>query len=215
METKVSQWETKLAQVRATGDEERIRMAEDTLRKAKAKVAEKEEAIEPLDRSVQRTELLLAMTVEKVKEEEEDEVVEVEVEDEEMEEGMVKEEVEAKTVVETPAEGGAEAVAQGNDAVEGCGGHLGPAMGPGLPGWPPPPKPGHPPPCRPGESGLDSPVFVAAGAPPAVWGGGGRWVWRRRRRRSACRGPTYGEPWRRLSGAPRRLCRGSPPSYLR
>ena len=38
---------------------------------------------------------------------------------------------------------------------------------------------------------------------------------RRRRRRSACRGPTYGEPWRRPSGAPRRLCRGSPPSYLR
>ena len=40
-------------------------------------------------------------------------------------------------------------------------------------------------------------------------------VWRRRRRRSACRGPTYGEPWRRPSGAKRRLCRGSPPSYLR
>ena len=34
------------------GDAERVRMAEDTLRRAKAKVAEKEEAIEALDRSV-------------------------------------------------------------------------------------------------------------------------------------------------------------------
>ena len=48
-------------------------------------------------------------------------------------------------------------------------------MGPGCPGWPRLPKPGHPPPRRPGESGLDFPVFVAAGAPPAVGGGG--WVW--------------------------------------
>ena len=31
---------------------------------------------------------------------------------------------------------------------------------------------------------------------------------------SACRGPTYGEPWRRPPGAPRRHSRGSPPSYL-
>ena len=47
----------------------------------------------------------------------------------------------------------------------------------------------------------------------AVWCGV---VWRRRRRRrSACRGPTYGEPWRRPPGAPRRHSRGSPPSYLR
>ena len=106
LETKVSEWEAKLAEVRAMGDEERIRMPEDTLRKAKAKVAEKEEAIEALDRSVRRTELVLARTVDKVKEEEEDEVVEVEVEAEEMEEGMVKEEVEAKVVVETPAGGG-------------------------------------------------------------------------------------------------------------
>ena len=67
--------------------------------------------------------------------------------------------------------GGGEPVAQGVDGVEGCGGHLGPAMGPGSPGWPPPPKRGHPPPCRPGESGMDSPVFVGAGAPPAVGGG--------------------------------------------
>ena len=48
---------------------------------------------------------------------------------------------------------------------------------------------------------------------------GGQWAVQllqyRSRRRSACRGPTYGEPWRRPSGAPRRHCRGSPPSYLR
>ena len=52
LETKVSQWETKLAKVREIGDEERIRIAEDTLGKAKAKVVEKEKAIEVLDRSV-------------------------------------------------------------------------------------------------------------------------------------------------------------------
>ena len=53
---------------------------------------------------------------------------------------------------------------------------------------------------------------VGSGTPamrrPTSWG-------RRRRRRSACRGPTYGEPWRRPPGAPRRHSRGSPPSYLR
>ena len=38
LETKVSQRETKLAEVREMGDEERIRIAEDTLRKAKPKV---------------------------------------------------------------------------------------------------------------------------------------------------------------------------------
>ena len=145
-------------------------MAEATLRKAKAKVAEKEEAIEALDRSVRRMEVALARTVKKVKEEVVDEVVEVEVEAEEMEEGMVRGEVEAKVVVETPARGGGggEPVAQGVDGVEGCEGHPGLAMGPGCPGWPPPPKPGHPPPRRPRESGLDSPVFVATDAPPAV-----------------------------------------------
>ena len=103
LEAKASLWETKLAEVRAMGNEERVRMAGDTLRKAKAKLAEKEEAIEPPDRSVRRTELVLARMVEKVKEDEEDEVVEVEVDAEEMEEGMVKEEVEAKVAVETPA----------------------------------------------------------------------------------------------------------------
>ena len=66
-------------------------------------MAEKEEAIEALDCNVRRTEPVLARTVEKVKEEEEDQVVEVEVEAEEMEEGTVKEEVEVK-VARAPLE---------------------------------------------------------------------------------------------------------------
>ena len=75
LKAKVSQWETKLAEVRAMGDEERILMAEAALHKAQAKVAEKEEAIEALDRSVRRMEVVLARTVGKVKEKEVDEVV--------------------------------------------------------------------------------------------------------------------------------------------
>ena len=76
-------------------------------------------------------------------------------------------------VVETPA--GAEPVAQGDDGVEGCGGHPGPAMGPGCPGRPAPPN-------------LDTPLPVAPESP--VWTlrfllqrvhqrllGGGGWVW--------------------------------------
>ena len=102
LETKVSQWETKLAEVLEMGDEERIRMAEDTLRMAKAKVVEKAKAIQALDRSVRRTWVVLARAVDLVKEEE-GEVVEVDVEPEEMVEGMVKEEVEAEEVVDTPA----------------------------------------------------------------------------------------------------------------
>ena len=62
-EAKVSPWETKLDDLRGAGDAERVRMAEDTLRRAKAKVAEKEEAIESLDRSVRRMERELARTV--------------------------------------------------------------------------------------------------------------------------------------------------------
>ena len=131
-------------------------------------MAEKEEAIEGFDCAVRRGERELAAVVARVKEEEMDEVVELDVEAEEMEEEIVKEEEEAKVVV---AGGGGEPVAQGDDGVEGCGGPLGPAMGPGCLGWPPPPKPGHPPPRRPGESGMDSPVFVGAGAPTAVGGG--------------------------------------------
>ena len=104
-EARVSQWETKLAALRAGGDGDRIHMAEDTLRKAKGKVAEKEEAIEALDQGVRWMERELAAVVERVNEEEVDEVVEVDVEAEEMEEGIVKEELEAKVVVETLAGG--------------------------------------------------------------------------------------------------------------
>ena len=75
-------------------------MAEDSLRKAQAKVGEKEEGIKAMDRSVRRMETVLAAAVEKVKEEEVEEVVEVEVEAEEMVKETVKEEVEAKVVVE-------------------------------------------------------------------------------------------------------------------
>ena len=75
-ESKVSQWENKLVEVRGIGDEERILMAEDNLRKAKAKVVEKEKGIEALDRSVRRMEVVLAAAVEKVKEAEVEEVVE-------------------------------------------------------------------------------------------------------------------------------------------
>ena len=105
-ESKVSQWETKVVEVRGIGDEERTRMVEDSLRKAKAKELEKEEWIEALDRSVWRMEMVLAAAVDKVKEEEVEEVLEVEVEPEEMVEETVKEDVEAKVVVETPVGGG-------------------------------------------------------------------------------------------------------------
>ena len=105
-ETKVSQWETKLASLREWGDADRIRMAEANLRKAKAKVAEKEEAIEGFDRAVPRSERELAAVVARVKEEDVDEVVELDVEAEEMEEEIVKEEEEAKVVVATPPGGG-------------------------------------------------------------------------------------------------------------
>ena len=176
-ETKVSAWEAKLAMLREEGaEEERIRWGEANLRKAKAKVAEKQEAIEGFDRAVKRSERELAAVVARVKDEKVDEVVEVDVEGE-MEEAIVKEEEEEETkvVVAAPAGGGGgfERVAQGVDGVEGCGGYQGPAMGPNSPGWPPPPQPGQPPPRRPGESGMDSPGFVGAGAPPAVGGGGG------------------------------------------
>ena len=104
-QAKVSQWETKLADLRAAWDAEEVLMAEDTLRRAKAKVAEKEEAIKAPDRSVRWMERELARRVENVQEEEVGEVVEVEVDPEEIEEGMVKEDVEAKVRVETPARG--------------------------------------------------------------------------------------------------------------
>ena len=90
-ETKVSQWETKLAGLREGGDAERICMAEANLRKAKAKVAEEEEAIEGFHCAVRQSEKELAAVVARVKEEEVDEVVELDVEAEEMEEEIVKE----------------------------------------------------------------------------------------------------------------------------
>ena len=96
-------------------------------------MAENEEAIEGFDRAVRRSERELAAVVARVKDEEVDEVVEL---DAEMKEGIVKEEEEAKVVVAAPAGGGGggKPVAQGVDGVEGCGGHPGPAMGPGMPG---------------------------------------------------------------------------------
>ena len=106
-ETKVSAWEAKLASLWEEGaDAERIRRGEANLRKAKATVAEKEEAIEGFDRALRRSERELAAVVARVKEEEVDEVVELDVEAEEMEEGIVREEEEAKVVVAAPAGGG-------------------------------------------------------------------------------------------------------------
>ena len=58
---KVSAWEAKLASLREEGaEEERIRWGEANLRKAKLKVAEKQEAIEDFDRAVRRSERELA-----------------------------------------------------------------------------------------------------------------------------------------------------------
>ena len=127
-------------------------MAEDTLRRANAKVAEKEQAMEALDRSVRWMERELARTVAKVKEEEVDEVVEVEEEAEEMEEGIVKEKMEAKVVVETPARGGGEPMAQDDDGVEGA--------IQDLPWYPAVVAGSHPP-------NLDTPLLVAPESP--VW----------------------------------------------
>ena len=95
-----------MASLRERGDAERIRWGEANLRKAKAKGAEKEEAIEGFERAVRRSERELAAVVARVKEEEVDEVVELDVEVEEMEEGIVNEEEEAKVVVAAPAGGG-------------------------------------------------------------------------------------------------------------
>ena len=96
-----------MASLREEGaDAERIRWGEANLRKVKAKVEEKEEAMEWFDRTVRRSERELAAVVARVKDEEVDEVVELDVEAEEMEEEIVKEEEEAKVVVAAPAGGG-------------------------------------------------------------------------------------------------------------
>ena len=173
-ETKVSASEAKLRSLVEEGaEEERILWGEANLRKAKAKLAEKQAAIQGFNWAVRQSERELAAVVARVKDEEVDEVVGVDVHGEMEQASMKDEEEETKVEEAAPAVGGGgdERLAQGVDGVEGCGGPLGPAMGPGSPGWPPPPKPGHPPPRRPGESGMDSPVFVGAGAPPAVGGG--------------------------------------------
>ena len=95
-----------MASLREEGaEEEMIRWGEANLRKAKAKVAEKEEAIEGFNRAVRRSKREFAAVVARVKDEEVDEVVEVDVEGE-MEEGIVKEEEETKVVMAAQAAGG-------------------------------------------------------------------------------------------------------------
>ena len=89
-----------------------------------------------------------------------DEVVEVEEEAEEMEEGMVKEEVEANVVVETPAVGRVSEWLRTMMGSRHAGAIQDLPWDPAVLAGPHPPKPGHPPPCRPGESGLDSPVLL-------------------------------------------------------
>ena len=100
-ETKVSAWEAKLRSLVEEGaEEESILWGEGNLRKAKAKVAEKQAAIEGFDRAVRQSERELAAVVARVKNEEVDEVVEMDVHGE-MEEASVKEEEE-----EVPGGGG-------------------------------------------------------------------------------------------------------------
>ena len=107
-ETKVSAWEAKLRSLVEEGAEvERVEWAEANLRKAKAKVAEKQAAIEGFDRAVRQSERQLAAVVARVKDEEVDEVVEVDVHGEMEEEASVKDEEEETKVVEAgPAGGG-------------------------------------------------------------------------------------------------------------
>ena len=159
-----------MASLREGRDAERIRWGEANLCKAKAKVAEKQEVIEGLNRAVRQSEKDLAAVAARVKVEEVDEVVELDVDAEEMEGEIVKEEEEAQVEVARRARGGGggEPLAHGDGGVEGCGGPPRPTMGPGCPGWPPPPKPGHPPPRRPGLSG-----FCWCGCTTGCWGRGG------------------------------------------
>ena len=89
----MAQWEAKLEALRAKGEEERVAMAVFSLEKAREKVNEKEEAIQQLDRSVRRTERIVAAEAKVKGEEVEDKVVEVEVEAEGMVEETMKEEV--------------------------------------------------------------------------------------------------------------------------
>ena len=105
-ETKVSAWEAKLRSLVEEGaEEERILWGEADLRKAKAKVVEKQAAIEGFDRAVRQSDSELAVVVARVKDEEVDEVMEVDVHGE-MEEASVKEEEEETKVVEAAPRGG-------------------------------------------------------------------------------------------------------------
>ena len=157
-------------------EEERILWGEANLRKAKAKVAEKQAAIEGFDGAVRQSERELAAVVARVKDEGVDEVVEVDVHGE-MEEASVKEEEEETKVVEAAPAGGG-----------GTSGWLRGLMGSRAAGalldlpWDPPVLGGpHPP-------NLDTRLLVAPESP--VWTlrfllvrvhhrllGAGRWVW--------------------------------------
>ena len=129
-------------------------MAEANLRKAKAKVAEKEQAIEGFDRAVRRSERELAAVVARMKEEEVDEVVELDAEAEEMEEEIVKEKEEAKVVVATPAAGGLSQWLRGMMGSRDTGGLQDLPWDPAILAGPHPPN-------------LDTPLLVAPESP--VW----------------------------------------------
>ena len=176
-ETKVSAWEAKLRSLVEEGaEEERILWGEAKLRKAKAKVAEKQAAIEGFDQAVRQSERELAAVVARVKDEEVDEVVEVDVHGE-MEEASVKEEEEETKVVEAaPAVGGGT-----SDWLRGLMGSRAAGGLQDLP-WDPAVLAGPQPP------NLNTPLLVAPESP--VWTlqflfvrvqhrllGAGRWVW--------------------------------------
>ena len=176
-ETKVSAWEAKLRSlVEAGAEEERILWGEANLRKAKAKVAEKQAAIEGFDRAVRQRERELAAVVARVKDEEVDEVVEVDVHGQ-IEEASVKdEEQETKVLEAVPAGGGGT-----SDWLMGLMGTRAAGALQDLP-WDPAVLAGpHPP-------NLDTPLLIAPESP--VWAlrfllvrvhhwllGAGRWVW--------------------------------------
>ena len=114
-ETKALAWEGKLRSLVEDGaEEERSEWAEANLRKVKANVAEKAEAVEGLERAVRQCERQLAAVVARVKDEEVDEVVEVDVHGEVEAEASVKDEEEETKVVEAaPAGGGGRATGSG------------------------------------------------------------------------------------------------------
>ena len=185
-ETKVAQWEAKLDALRGTGDEERVAMAEYSLRKARGKVEEKEEGIQQLDHSVRRMERIVAAEA-KVKEEEVvDEVVELEVEAEEMVEETVKQELEEKVEVEKAVMGGQwlrvflgtrDAVAI-QDLPSGCHPHhpRNPPPRMSLSRWMTPP-PRQPIPTSPTPKAFDAPAASENGESKPDFPGGARRGW--------------------------------------